>query len=269
MEEGSRPQPASDPMSDRESIRQAASILRYAQMTVAFTGAGISTPSGIPDFRSEASGLWNSADPMEVASLHGFRANPRAFYEWVKPLARTLLEAQPNAAHLALARLEAIGLLTTIITQNIDMLHQRAGSRQVLEIHGHLRQATCIHCYLSAPAAGMIRDWLEAQVLPRCPACGNVMKPNAILFGEQLPALVFNEARIAAKQCDVMLVAGSSLEVFPAADLPMLALEHGARLIIVNRDPTFLDEQAAVIIRDDLAEALPLLADEVSHVHRS
>jgi len=256
-------------MNDRDLIHQAANLIQNAQMTVAFTGAGISTPSGIPDFRSDVSGLWNSADPMEVASLSGFRADPRAFYEWVRPLARTLLEAQPNPAHLALARLESLRLLTAVITQNIDMLHQRAGSRHVLEIHGHLREATCIHCYHGASAEELIKDWLDDDVLPQCPACGHAMKPNAILFGEQLPALVFNEARRAAKQCDVMLVAGSSLEVFPAADLPLLALARGARLIIVNHDPTFLDEQAAIVIRADLAEALPLLADEVSHVSGS
>lgn len=238
-------------------------------MTVAFTGAGISTPSGIPDFRGSDSGLWNSVDPMEVASLSGFRANPRAFYDWVRPLARALLEAQPNAAHLALARLEAVGLLTTLVTQNIDRLHQQAGSRHVLEIHGHLREAKCIHCYHLAPASDLIKNWLNDHVLPQCPICGNIMKPNTILFGEQLPAQVFNEARLAAQQCDVMLVAGSSLEVFPAADLPLLALERGAQLLIVNREPTFLDERAAAVIRADVAEALPLLADEVSNVRRA
>jgi NAD-dependent deacetylase len=183
-------------------------------------------------------------------------------------LAKALLEAQPNPAHLALARLEALGLLTVIVTQNIDMLHERAGSRHVLEIHGHLREATCIHCYRTASAAGLMRRWLEEAVLPRCEVCGHVMKPNVILFGEQLPVLVFNEAKLAVKQCDLILVAGSSLEVFPAAELPLLAVERGAKLIVVNREPAFLDQRAAVLIRADVAEALPMLADEVSHVSR-
>lgn len=246
-----------------ESIRRAAHILREAQFAVAFTGAGISTASGIPDFRSPESGLWARVDPMEVASLQSFRQHPEKFYEWVKPLARTMLTAQPNAAHLALAQLEARGFLTLTITQNIDMLHERAGTQHLLEVHGHLREATCIHCYHAEAATGLLEHWLNRGELPRCPSCGNVMKPNVILFGEQLPATVFIEAQLAARQCDVMLVAGSSLEVFPAADLPLLSLDHGASLVIVNREPTFVDERAAVVIHADVAQALPQLVAEV------
>lgn len=249
-----------------DQILQAAQLVRQAQFTVALTGAGLSTPSGIPDFRSPGSGMWTDANPMEVASLHSFRLHPEVFYEWVKPLTRALMEAQPNPAHLALARLEAEGHLTSIITQNIDMLHERAGSQHVLEIHGHLREVTCIHCYRVLPAADLFRRWLTAGELPRCPTCGHAMKPNVILFGEQLPARVFTEAKLAAKQCDLMIVAGSSLEVFPAADLPLLALDHGAKLIVVNREPTYVDDRAWIVIRDDVAGALPALADEVIHV---
>lgn len=251
---------------DSVQIREAAELLRDARRAVALTGAGISTPSGVPDFRSAESGLWQQADPMEVASLCGFRADPRRFYEWVSPLARTLRNAQPNPAHLALARLEAMGRLTAVITQNIDMLHSRAGSRCVLEVHGHLREATCIACYHVMPAEELLAAWLDRQVLPGCPCCGGAMKPNAILFGEQLPARVFTEARLAARNCDVMLVAGSSLEVYPAADLPDVALNAGAAVIVVNREPTHIDDRAAVVIRADVAVALPALVDEVSHV---
>ncbi len=253
-------------MDVREQIRQAAELVRQAQFTVALTGAGLSTPSGIPDFRSPGSGLWTDANPSEVASLHSFRAHPEVFYQWVTPLAQALLEAQPNPAHLALARLEASGHLTAVITQNIDMLHERAGSQHVFEIHGHLREVTCIHCYRVLPAAGLLSRWLTAGELPRCPTCGNAMKPNVILFGEQLPARIFTDAKLAARQCDLMMVVGSSLEVFPAADLPLLALDHGAKLIIINREPTFVDDRAWVVIRDDVAEALPALVDEVIHV---
>jgi NAD-dependent deacetylase len=250
---------------DAQPIQEAARLLRRARRTVALTGAGISTPSGIPDFRTPDSGLWERADPMVVASLDGFRANPLSFYEWVKPLARTMRSAQPNPAHFALAQLEAMGLLSAVITQNIDMLHTRAGSQRVLEVHGHLREATCIACYKVLPASGLLEGWLERGELPRCPACGQAMKPNVILFGEQLPTSIFIEAKLAARQCDLMIVAGSSLEVFPVADLPCLAVGCGAKLILVNREPTCMDDQAAVVIRDDVARALPALVEEVLH----
>lgn len=249
-----------------EKLREAARLLRQARYVVALTGAGLSTPSGIPDFRSPNSGMWEHADPMEVASLYGFRADPRKFYEWVSPLARAIREAQPNPAHTALARLEAMGVLRALITQNIDRLHSRAGSKNVLEVHGHVGQATCIYCYKILPYEEMLVGWLERGDLPRCPECGNVMKPNVILFGEQLPVVPYTAAKAAAKQCDVFIVAGSSLEVFPVSDLPNIALKCGAKLIIVNRAPTYLDDQATMLIDDDVAHALPAILDEVSHV---
>jgi NAD-dependent deacetylase len=247
-------------------LYQAAQLLRQSHNIVAFTGAGISTPSGIPDFRSPTSGLWQQADPMEVASLAGFRSDPRKFYEWVSPLARAIQTAQPNPAHFALARLEALGRLNAVITQNIDALHTRAGSQKVLEVHGHVREATCLYCYKVMPCAALMDNWLNNNELPRCPDCGNAMKPNVILFGEQLPIVPFTESKTLTKQCDLFLVAGSSLEVFPVADLPALAVRNGAKLIIVNRAPTYLDEQATVLIHEDVAEALPALVEEVLHV---
>jgi len=250
-------------MINRSAIREAAQILRRAEMAVTLTGAGLSTPSGIPDFRSPHSGVWANADPMDVASLYAFRAHPETFYEWIKPLARTLLNAKPNPAHISLARLEAAGYLTIVITQNIDMLHERAGSTHVLEVHGNLREATCLHCYRTRPAAPLLERWLDYNDLPRCDSCGHVMKPNVILFGEQLPARIFTEAKIVSKQCDVMLIAGSSLEVFPAADLPAMALDHGARLIVINREPTFVDSRATIVINEEVEDVLPMLVDEV------
>jgi len=247
----------------RSAIREAAQILRHAELAVALTGAGISTPSGVPDFRSPHSGVWLNADPMEVASLQSFRARPELFYEWIKPLARTLLNAKPNPAHFSLARLESAGYLTLVITQNIDMLHERAGSAHVLEVHGNLREATCIHCYRTQPAPPLLERWLHDNEMPRCDSCGHVMKPNVILFGEQLPVRVFTEAKLVARQCDVMLIAGSSLEVFPVADLPVVAADHGAKLIVVNRQPTFVDNRATIVINEDVADVLPMLVDEV------
>jgi NAD-dependent deacetylase len=241
-------------------ITRAAKLLSQADYAVALTGAGHSTPSGIPDFRSPTSGLWNQVDPLAVASLFAFRLRPQDFYDWIRPLARTMLEAQPNPAHHALARLESAGRIKSVITQNIDGLHQKAGSQRVHEVHGHMREATCIRCYQVVPADALIDEFLEGDQIPRCP-CGGVLKPNVILFGEQLPLNVLTAARQDTRSCDLMVVIGSSLTVEPVADLPLMALGHGARLIIVNYQPTHLDERADVIIHADLAEALPNIAD--------
>ncbi|MBE9509069.1 MAG: Sir2 family NAD-dependent protein deacetylase, partial [Chloroflexi bacterium] len=212
-----------------DGVARAAALLRDARHAVALTGAGSSTPSGIPDFRSPGTGLWEHADPMVVASIHHFRRHPEEFYAWMRPLVATLLAAEPNPSHLALAELEAGGWLKAVITQNIDDLHQRAGSQEVLELHGHLREATCISCYRVLPTEKLLDDFLSTGEVPRCPVCDGVMKPNVVLFGEQLPVDVLNAAVAHARQADLMLVAGSSLEVTPASRLPLLVHERGGR----------------------------------------
>ncbi|MFQ6015170.1 MAG: NAD-dependent protein deacylase [Anaerolineae bacterium] len=242
-------------------IRQAADLTRHAEYAVALTGAGISTPSGIPDFRSPDTGLWVRFDPMEVASIWAFRQNPEKFYEMMRPLAKTMLEAEPNPAHYALAELEEMGLLHAIITQNVDDLHQRAGSKRVLEVHGNMRQATCLGCHRTVPGQTLIEQLIEEGKVPRCAQCGGVLKPNVIFFGELLPVDVLMEAEQEARKCDLMLVAGSYLEVIPAADLPRQALRHGAKLIIVNYQPTGLDHRAEVVIHEDLAQILPCITE--------
>ncbi len=246
---------------DSKKISQAARLIADSQHAIALTGAGISTPSGIPDFRSNGSGLWERVDPMAVASLWGFMEHPQGFYDWVKPLAKTILAAKPNPAHHTLAELELRGKIHAVITQNIDNLHQRAGSKHVLEVHGHLRDATCIRCYHIMPLHPMIEQFLTDGQVPRCPECGGVMKPNVILFGEMLPVGVMHEAEGESKSCDLMLVAGSSLEVAPAADLPLIAHERGAKLIIVNKSPTPADKLASVVLREDVAIALPKISE--------
>ncbi len=246
-------------MTVENAIGAAAQLLKTAQRVVAFTGAGTSTPSGIPDFRSPASGLWDSVNPIEVASIYGFRANPQAFFDWVYPLLTLILNAQPNAAHHALAALEAHGKLHAVITQNIDDLHTRAGSQTVHELHGHFREGTCIGCYRVFAAADIIPQFMTDRQAPRCPACGGVVKPNVVLFGEQLPYQAFEAAREAARTCDLMLIIGSSLEVAPASELPNLARRAGAKLIIINLTPTDYDDQAAVVVPADAAVTLPAI----------
>lgn len=241
----------------------AARLLLEAEYAVALTGAGISTPSGIPDFRSPGSGLWAQVDPMEVASRWGFLRHPEKFYAWVRPLAATMAAAKPNRAHLALAALEAAGVIQTVITQNVDGLHQAAGSRNVLEVHGHFREAVCLRCETEYPGEGLLKQFQETGQAPRC-ACGGVLKPKVVLFGDPLPPDVLQEAQRAVRRCDAMLVAGSSLEVVPAGDWPGEVVARGGKLIIVNMTPTPLDPRADVVIHGDVSQVLP----EIAHAAR-
>jgi NAD-dependent deacetylase len=250
----------------RRDIELASKLIRATKMGVVLTGAGVSTPSGIPDFRTEGSGLWTHYDPMEVASLTLFRHQPEKFFDWMRPLARQIMEARPNPAHLALARLEEAGYIRAVITQNIDGLHQRAGSRQVYEVHGTFQSLTCIGCYQKFAAQGYIEPYLEEGVIPRCPHCLQVLKPDVILFEEQLPIHAWLSAQQACRQCDLILVAGSSLEVTPVANLPYEAVQNDAKLIMINQAPTYLDMRAAVLLRGDVAEVIPRLAREVIDV---
>lgn len=242
-----------------EALKAAAALLQASRYMVALTGAGISTPSGIPDFRSPHSGVWERIDPMAVASIQAFRRQPQLFFDWVRPLTHTILSAQPNPAHLALAQLEQYGPLKAVITQNIDMLHARAGSQTVYEVHGHMRTASCLDCRYSCDAGALLEQVMQEKLIPTCPQCGGLLKPNVVLFGEALPWAVLQQAQAAVAACDLMLVAGSSLEVAPIGDLPYLAKQNRARLIIVNLGETHLDGIADVIIRADVAQVLPQL----------
>jgi NAD-dependent deacetylase len=243
-------------------INRAIDMLRDAQHVVALTGAGISTPSGIPDYRSPKSGLWEKGpDMMEVASIYAFRHNPQAFFEWLRPLLYVIREAQPNPAHIALAQLEAAGRLQALVTQNIDLLHGRAGSRNLYEVHGHLREAVCPACHLVAPSEPYLEAFMATGQIPRCYRCHHVMKPNVVLFGELLPQRIMKAAQMHARSADLCLVVGSSLEVAPAGDLPMLTKANGGRLIIINFGETHMDDQADVVIHADVAQVLPHLAE--------
>lgn len=241
-------------------IAQAQEILKDATYVVALTGAGISTPSGIPDFRSPISGVWDNVDPMQVASIYAFKHDPQPFFDWIRPLTELTVSAQPNAAHLALAQMEKTGPLKSIITQNIDILHSRAGSQTVYEVHGHLRNATCMGCHQIVDLSPFLPQFIEAGTIPTCTSCGHILKPNVILFGEMLPANVLKKAQQDTLQCDVMIVAGSSLQVEPAGDLPLLAKQTGAKLIFVNFSETHLDDKADVVIHENVVDVLPQLA---------
>lgn len=240
-------------------VDQAVAMLRESSHFVVLTGAGISTPSGIPDFRSDETGLWNQADPFEVASIQAFRRHPQSFYDWLRPLIGLFINAEPNPAHLALAMMEERGLLNCVITQNIDGLHSKAGSRCVLEVHGDLREAACLNCFTTYAGEPILLKYHDDGEVPHCMTCGGVLKPNVILLGELLPVSVMAEARKQATVCDLMLVVGSSLEMAPAGELPWMAKHAGARLIFLNLSSTPLDEIADLIIQADAAEVLPKL----------
>ncbi len=248
-------------------LQRARQLLQSSSFTLALTGAGISTPSGIPDFRSPKSGLWEQYDPMIVASLQGFRHQPHQFYAWLHPLAQSMLDATPNAAHYALAQLEQLKLLHGIVTQNIDLLHSKAGSSSVYEIHGHMRTMTCIKCFSNFELEPIFLGFLADHQVPLCEKCGGLLKPDVILFGEQLPARIYSQVEYALRQTDVMLVAGSSLEVMPVADFPMRVKQRGGRLIIVNLQSTAYDQIADVVIHDDVAVILPAIVALIKGEH--
>lgn len=249
---------------DSTLFQQAVELLKVARRVVALTGAGISTPSGIPDFRSPETGLWSQSDPLEIASIWGFRDKPQRFYDWFRSLTRDIVSARPNSAHQALVELEKLGKVFCLITQNIDQLHQRAGSNNVLELHGHLRTLTCLRCRFHDAAETYLHLFVNTGALPLCPNCGSILKPDVVLFGEPLPESILLAAQEETLRCDLMLVVGSSLEVMPAADLPPLAVRRGARLIIVNLGATPYDHLADVVLNGDVAAVLPALVKQVA-----
>lgn len=241
----------------------AARLIARSQHLVAFTGAGISTPSGIPDFRSLGTGLWEENDPMLVASASAFRNEPKRFYNWLRPLLHTAQQALPNAAHLALAGLENAGILKAVITQNIDELHQKAGARTVIELHGSMKRFYCPSCKNDEIDSIEAIYSVLAESIPTCNRCGAIVRPDITLFEEALPALAWQLAESEISKADLLLVAGSSLEVYPASLLPREAVRNGCRIIIVNYTSTLIDGHADVVMQSDVAIAIPAIVEKL------
>ena len=236
------------------AVGQLAELLGPARAGIAFTGAGISVESGIPHFRGEG-GLWTKLDPYRVAHIDTFRQDPGQYWSYSLNHRRT--DAEPNPAHHALVELERLGHLPAVVTQNTDGLHQKAGSRRVVELHGSSHAVVCLDCERRFPRAHIDRLNRE-HCPPSCPACGGgFLKPTVVLFGEALPTDALQEAQSLTMAADLVLIVGSSLQVYPAAGIPRLALEHGAELAIVNAEPTPFDERAAVVIHGKAGEVLP------------
>jgi len=248
-----------------ERIERAADALADADHAVAFTGAGVSTASGIPDFRSDG-GIWETFEPSDFR-YNRFRADPSGFWTDRVEMHEAVYggDIEPNEAHEALATMEEHGTLDTVITQNIDGLHTEAGSETVIELHGNADRVVCEDCgkrFDAGPVWGRIK---EGDVPPRCHSCDGIVKPDVVLFGEQLPGPVLQRAREHAREADVFLAAGSSLSVEPAASLPRMATRGGGQLIVVNLEKTPASERATHDFRADVTEILPALASRVRH----
>ena len=226
------------------TVSDLAALIRERQPCVVLTGAGISTESGIPDFRSP-SGIWAKYDPMEYATIAAFRRDPVKVWEFYALRFELLTTADPNDGHLALAELERRGLVEAVVTQNIDGLHGRAGSEAVVEVHGSIRSASCLECGERVPLEDVIAA-LEDAPAPPCPRCGAVLKPDVVMFGELLPAAAIDRAVELSQRAGLLLVVGSSLEVYPVAGLPLETLAAGGELAIVNRDATQFHSRASV-----------------------
>jgi NAD-dependent deacetylase len=244
------------------SAERLAQLIRAAQPCVVLTGAGVSTESGIPDFRSPT-GIWAEFDPLEYASIDAFRRDPAKVWSFYAPRFSMLTEAEPNDAHRALAALEVAGLVRAVVTQNIDLLHERAGSRDVIEVHGSIRTSSCRACGESYPLAEVVA-LLETEPAPSCHACGGVLKPDVVFFGELLPEDAIERASELAREAGLLLVVGSSLEVYPVAGLPRETLEAGGRVAIVNRDPTPYDGEADLVVHEAAGATLRAVVSELA-----
>jgi len=260
----------------REKIEKIADLLIQSKNAVILSGAGISTESGIPDFRGP-DGLWTQMDgnEMDLASIDGFERAARGegssnLLDLLQPLIEKLMTARPNRAHKAVGKLYKMGLIKAVITQNIDNLHQRGGARNVIEVHGTYKTATCMGCkkkYSFEQLIGMVME--KGMFPPVCKECGNFIKPDVVFFGESLPPIAVAKAMEYSKTCDLMLVLGSSLVVYPIAMAPNLAKQAGAKIVIINNEQTDKDHLADIIINESLGVVMPLVLEAVQRKMKS
>lgn len=232
-----------------------AELIGASRCTVALTGAGVSVPSGIPDFRTPGTGLWENVDPMEVAHIDVFERDPARFWSYYRPRFHALGDKRPNGAHEALAELERRGLLEGVITQNIDRLHRAAGSRNVVEVHGSIETSTCRECDASY-GLDEVEALFDGEGIARCEGCGGAVKPDVVLFGELLPEEAMRQAQELAARAELMLCVGSSLIVHPVAGLPELTKARGGSLAIVTKGATPYDGDAVLKLGGEVDEEL-------------
>jgi NAD-dependent deacetylase len=241
-------------------FEDAAQMLRKSQAAVAVTGAGASEESGIPTFRG-AEGLWAKYPPAEYATIDAYLENPAKIWGFWRELVAEFSHCKPNPGHVALANLEKQGILKAVVTQNIDGLHQAAGSRMVIEYHGNAGAVRCLDCNAAKPIDPSNMDRLP----PRCPVCRGLMKPDVVLFGEMIPGQALIRAEAFVRTCDTLIVVGTSAQVFPAAALPLTAKQNGAHIIECNRERTdFTATVTDAFLEGPAGETLPRLMEELS-----
>ncbi|MBX3624503.1 MAG: NAD-dependent deacylase [Rhizobacter sp.] len=245
-------------MNEPAPLREARALVQGAGTLAVLTGAGMSAESGIATFRDAQTGLWAKFDPAQLASPEGFRANPSLVWDWYAERRQGVQRAQPNAGHVALAQYEkAHRGRVTVVTQNVDDLHQRAGSTDVIRLHGDILQDHWLDACPRDPACDT--EWASPTRPPRCEQCGNLVRPGVVWFGEMLPAEALSRAELLAQSCDVMLVIGTSGAVYPAAGLAHTARRAGAKVIILNPEPSEIDDDAHLLLRGTAARILPAL----------
>jgi NAD-dependent deacetylase len=235
---------------------RAASLLRDSERAVVLTGAGVSVPSGIPDFRTPGTGLWENVDPMEVAHIDAWRRDPERFWSFYGERFASLVDKRPNGAHLAIAELERRGLIRGVITQNIDRLHRAAGSERLIEMHGSIEWSVCLECGGRHRLERVVALLHDGGGAPECPACVAPLKPDVVLFGELLPERALAEAQELAMTADLMLCVGSSLEVYPVAGLPAITRGAGGRIVLITQGPTPYDDDAELRLDGDVVDEL-------------
>lgn len=248
-----------------EKIETLVQLILDSKDIVALTGAGMSTESGIADFRSPESGLWTKVDPNEFASIHSYVADTGKNLDFMLEMGLQIFKARPNRGHKALTKLQKLGKLKGVLTQNIDGLHHKAKTKNIIELHGTVNEAKCMSCKKVYPITTMINQFLKERKVPSCEVCNGLLKPNAIFFGEPLESETLFAADLMILNCDLMIVLGSSLVVYPAAFYPHKALSQGAKLAIINIQETEMDGSAEIVIHEKIGEVLPKVVDLVKN----
>lgn len=251
-----------------EKIEKVVELIQKAQNIVILTGAGMSTESGIADFRSPNTGLWEKVDPYEFGSINSYVANTSKNLKFMLEMGMNIFRAKPNRGHKVITKLQKMGKLKGVITQNIDGLHQKAHTKNIVELHGTANESRCIRCHKVFPITTMINQVLQGNYSPSCEVCNGLLKPNAIFFGEPLLSETLICADKMIEDCDLMIVLGSSLLVYPAASYPDKALSLGAKLVIINIQETPIDRYADVVIHDKIGDVFPIIVEKVKNANQ-
>lgn len=248
-----------------DNIEKFAHLILESKNIVVLSGAGMSTESGIPDFRSPGTGLWEKVSPDEFASIHSYVSNTGKNLKFMLDMGLKIFKAKPNRGHKMLTKLQKLGKLNGILTQNIDGLHQKAYTKNVIELHGTANEAICMRCKKVYPITTMINQVFKKQYVPSCEKCGGLLKPNAIFFGEALHSETLRRADELIEDCDLLIILGSSLLVYPVAFYPHKAISKGAKIAIINIQETDMDHNAEVVIHQKIGDILPKIVETVEN----